>query len=67
MRQMSSLLLAAATAFGVSAASVQTNAHIHLVDDKDANYRTISAALVSLRDVGFRLKLGYINANNPAK
>jgi hypothetical protein len=104
MRQMSSLLLVAATTFGVGAASGQANsdmtihissrqsclvgsldvpcsyvgaimrdqripldAHIHLVVDKGASYQTISAALVSLRDAGFRLKLGYINANDRAK
>lgn len=46
---------------------IPPDAHIHLVADKDASYQTISAALVSLRDAGFRLKLGYINANDRAK
>jgi biopolymer transport protein ExbD len=46
---------------------IPLDAHIHLVADKDASYHTISAALVSLRDAGFRLKLGYIDANDRAK
>lgn len=42
------------------------DAHIHLVAGKDSSYQAINAALVSLRDAGFRLKLGYINANGRA-
>jgi hypothetical protein len=104
MRQTSSLLLIAATTFGVGATSAQTNsdvtihissrqtclagsldvpcsdvgaklrdqkipldAHIHLIAGSDSRYQTISAALTSLRDAGFRLKLGYINENDHAK
>jgi hypothetical protein len=46
---------------------IPLDAHIHLVAGKDSSYQAISAALVSLRDAGFRLKLGYINANDRAK
>jgi hypothetical protein len=37
------------------------DAHIHLIVGADSSYQTISAALASLRDAGFRLKLGYVN------
>jgi biopolymer transport protein ExbD len=38
------------------------DAHIDLSGDAHATYGTISAAIWSLRSAGFRLKLGYINA-----
>ena len=36
-------------------------AHINFSVDKDARYEDVSAALGSIRDAGFKLKLGYVN------
>lgn len=38
------------------------DAHIHLLGSTDSSYEAISSALTSLRDAGFTLKVGYINA-----
>lgn len=44
------------------------DAHIHLIADTGSTYEIVSAALKSLRDAGFRLKLGYINVeSDPTK
>jgi len=37
------------------------DAHIQLIPGTESSYQAISAALTSLRDAGFQLKLGYIN------
>ena len=37
------------------------DAHIHLLSGTDSSYEAISAALTSLRDAGFTLKVGYVN------
>jgi hypothetical protein len=37
------------------------DAHIHLIAGTDSSYQAISEALTSLREAGFRLKLGYVN------
>lgn len=37
------------------------DADIHLRADPKAKYEAVSAAIASLRDAGFKLKMGYIN------
>lgn len=41
---------------------IPLTANIHLVAAHDSKYETVSAALISLRDAGFKLKVGYINS-----
>ena len=48
------------------AQGIPLDADIHLVGRKDSSYQAISAALASLRDAGFRLQVGYIDANDRA-
>jgi biopolymer transport protein ExbD len=40
---------------------ISLDANIHVIADKHARYQAVSAALASLRDAGFRLKMGYVN------
>jgi biopolymer transport protein ExbD len=40
------------------------NADIHVIADPHARYQAVSAALKSLRDAGFRLKVGYVIVGN---
>jgi biopolymer transport protein ExbD len=40
------------------------DANIHLIGDRHTGYRAVSAAVKSLRDAGFRLKVGYVIVGN---
>lgn len=46
---------------------IPLDAHIHLIPAAGSNYQTVSAALKSLLDAGFRFKVGYIDWKDPAK